>query len=457
MRRKSKVSARVLVVVGLIALFATIAMANSLTSATATISCPGSFFLIVNLTDLSLNTAYTVTYSFSQTCNGMSTVIASGTIPFTTTTSNSVEVTATGNLTPSPGCPITGAATLNGTNSTLPITINSGSSATLNCTPPALTLMCASSTGQAGVPYSSSLVATGGVPPYTFSITSGSLPTGLTLNTSTGAITGTPTTAGPFNFTSMVMDSSGNPATDAITDSCSITISPSSPPAACSTGPQALSYNVSEQGSNASEIVWFNSHFKLQGTVPTTTFTVNATNQTITFGTATLSVPNAVITFSSTATCASTSFNTSTNEWETTIPLSAATHADEIFSAGLAFILPPSFPQNVNNVTWNVTFTSTASPGLQFQFQYGAANYLSSDNKGDVFPLTAGGQPDYNAMMIDPVHNATTCNGYNAGDHSGTPEDQQVKNLVTGGGSGGGGSNWTGSWSSTPTYMCATP
>jgi hypothetical protein len=227
------------------------------------------------------------------------------------------------------------------------------------------------------------------------------------------------------------------------------------PPSVCSTGPQSLVYNVSEGSKNASEIVWFNSHFKLQGSVPSTDFTVSATNQSITFGPTTLAVPNAVITFTDTVNCASTSFNASANEWDTTVPLSYATHADEIFSAGLAYELPPSFPQNVNNVSWNVTFTSSA-PSLQFQFQYGAANYLSSDSKGDVFPM-ASGSPDYNAMMIDPVHNGPTCNNYNAGDHAGTPESAEVKQLVTGGGSGGGGSNWTGSWSSTPTYVCAAP
>lgn len=59
---------------------------------------------------------------------------------------------------------------------------------------------------QVGVPYSSSLRAHDGRPPYTFSILSGSLPPGLTLNGSSGAITGTPTTAGTFTFTGQATD-----------------------------------------------------------------------------------------------------------------------------------------------------------------------------------------------------------------------------------------------------------
>lgn len=44
----------------------------------------------------------------------------------------------------------------------------------------------------AGFPYSNTLKVTGGTPPYNWSITSGSLPSGLTLNSSTGVISGTP-------------------------------------------------------------------------------------------------------------------------------------------------------------------------------------------------------------------------------------------------------------------------
>jgi len=67
-----------------------------------------------------------------------------------------------------------------------------------------------------GVPYNSGLVASGGFPPYTFSITGGSLPPGLTLNTSTGAITGTPNNTGVFTFTAMVTDSAGGSFSQAL-------------------------------------------------------------------------------------------------------------------------------------------------------------------------------------------------------------------------------------------------
>jgi Putative Ig domain len=57
--------------------------------------------------------------------------------------------------------------------------------------------------------YNASIVPAGpgGVAPYTWSITSGSLPPGLTLNTTSGVISGVPTTAGVFKFFPQVTDS----------------------------------------------------------------------------------------------------------------------------------------------------------------------------------------------------------------------------------------------------------
>src|SRR5215472_15836823 len=61
--------------------------------------------------------------------------------------------------------------------------------------------------GQTDTAYSASLVAIGGIAPYTWSLSSGSLPAGLTLGSS-GQISGTPTTAGTSSFIVTVSDSS---------------------------------------------------------------------------------------------------------------------------------------------------------------------------------------------------------------------------------------------------------
>ncbi|MHB1472500.1 MAG: putative Ig domain-containing protein [Dermatophilaceae bacterium] len=59
------------------------------------------------------------------------------------------------------------------------------------------------------VAYAATLTASGGSPPYSWSVTSGSLPAGLSL-ASDGSITGTPTTAGPTTFVVEVKDAAGS-------------------------------------------------------------------------------------------------------------------------------------------------------------------------------------------------------------------------------------------------------
>jgi len=66
-----------------------------------------------------------------------------------------------------------------------------------------------------GTPYSATLAATGGTPPYTWTLASGSLPLGLSLDRS-GAISGTPTSSGPFPLTVRVRDAARRTATAAL-------------------------------------------------------------------------------------------------------------------------------------------------------------------------------------------------------------------------------------------------
>ena len=64
--------------------------------------------------------------------------------------------------------------------------------------------------GTVGTAYSQTLAATGGITPYSWSISSGTLPAGLSIGSSTGLISGTPTTPGTSNFTVRVHGLAGD-------------------------------------------------------------------------------------------------------------------------------------------------------------------------------------------------------------------------------------------------------
>ncbi|MGA8026351.1 MAG: putative Ig domain-containing protein [Bryobacteraceae bacterium] len=78
---------------------------------------------------------------------------------------------------------------------------------------PGLTISCSPTTGptQVGIAYSATCTASGGTAPYSWSISSGSLPAGVKLSSTAGSsitIGGTPTTSGAYSYTVQVTDSS---------------------------------------------------------------------------------------------------------------------------------------------------------------------------------------------------------------------------------------------------------
>jgi uncharacterized repeat protein (TIGR01451 family) len=123
---------------------------------------------------------------------------------------------------------ISGTPTASGTFPfTVQVTDASAQHATFSCSiviVSALTITntCPVAQGTINQPYSLPLVAAGGVAPYSWALTTGTLPAGLALNPTTGVISGTPTATGTFPFTVRVTDTSEQRATF----SCNLVIVP---------------------------------------------------------------------------------------------------------------------------------------------------------------------------------------------------------------------------------------
>ena len=228
------------------------------------------------------------TYTYALTCggteSGFATLTVGGVAPLTISTTNlpaatvgagySQTLVATGGATPyiwsissasgslpaglslnsSTGA-ITGTPTTAGTSNftvqvkdseSTPASTTTSLSITVN--PVALAISTSAlPAGTAGTAYSATLAASGGVAPYIWSLTSGSLPAGLSLNSSTGAITGTPTTAGISSFTVQVTDSESTPAST--TANLSITVNAAVAPGySLSANPDTLNIVAGQSG-----------------------------------------------------------------------------------------------------------------------------------------------------------------------------------------------------------------
>ena len=179
--------------------------------------------------------------------------------------------------------------------------------------------------------------------------------------------------------------------------------------------------------------IWFNSVLKPSGLGSSTvkifirSSSIQFTAHGISYN---LPVPDATITFSPAATSATTGFDTTTNQWLTTVPSNLSGNT---FLTGLAFPVPTGgLPGGINPVTWQGQFYTDTS-GVTLQWQWAAAVYTA-------FASTYGG------LGVKPV-DSNSASQYQNSDHAGTPE--LYKSYVVGGSRGGGGSNYTGSYSGT--------
>jgi PKD domain len=193
----------------------------------------------------------------------------------------------------------------------------------------------------------------------------------------------------------------------------------------------AISSNFNGTSIPGGSYIWFNAVLDLKGRNGPASVQFGASN--IQFAGFTVNVPAAVINFSASATTDMTVWDAPSASWVTTVPVG---YQGKVFLSGTVFMVPTGgLPGGINPVTWSGSFVS-ATQGLKYQWQWGAAVYTMFGANGSV-PIKA----------IDGTHGT-----YPNSDHAGTPEN--FKSYVTGGATGGGGSNWTGSYSGTASAEC---
>lgn len=160
------------------------------------------------------------------------------------------------------------------------------------------------------------------------------------------------------------------------------------------------------------DYIWIPAVLDVKGLPKGSPATINFTGSTVTFTANgvpySYGVPNGSITFSTTATSASTTYNNGT--WSTIEPAGLGAQG---FTAGVTIPVPAGgLPGGIKPVTWSGQIGS-ATHGLTVHWQWGAAVYTNFTN-----PTT---NPDYGTVNVKPV-DGPNANPYANGDQGGTPE-----------------------------------
>ena len=177
-----------------------------------------------------VDTPYTGTIGVSGGTAPYSCHLNSGTIPPGLTLTN---CTLTG--TPTTAGPYVLNITATDSSTPTAATVTGNVTVTVNPLAP-LTLTGSLPNATVGVPYTQTITAQGGLAPYTYAITAGTLPPGITLDPNTGVFSGTPTAPGASSFTLTATDSE-NPKQTASLPLVLLVVYPTTPNDGELTGP----------------------------------------------------------------------------------------------------------------------------------------------------------------------------------------------------------------------------
>ena len=170
-----------------------------------------------------VGTAYSATMAASGGISPYIWTITSGTLPAGLSMNSAGVISGTPTAAGVGTTNLTFVLTDSGKATALTATVTLG--LTINAAPAISFTGAVPATATYNTPYTGSAAAGGGAGALTYSLSSGSLPTGLGINAANGAITGTPTAVNTFSFVIAAADAFG----DSATHSYSITVDPATP------------------------------------------------------------------------------------------------------------------------------------------------------------------------------------------------------------------------------------
>ncbi len=293
------------------------------------------------------------------------------------------------------------AQDLHGASATITDKITVRSSATTNVAPLQVTTATLPS-GTLGTSYSAALHATGGTAPYTWSVVSDSLPAGLAL-TSSGNISGNPSSVGQSTFTLQAKDSAASPQAATV----SLTIAVNAPAAAklaitsaslptatagtafsatltASGGTQPYTWTLASgqlpSGMSLSAAGVISGTTAVTGTFPFTAEVIDATSAS---ATASLSLIAAA---QSTAP-GYTRWYAPTSFWNTPIAANAAIDANSVGMISYAIASYANGANLANTRAWGMSYVYTTSTGSK-NYTVACTQYCTSSSIS--FPIPAG-------------------------------------------------------------------